>query len=497
MADQRGFLVRLQNSDSDLKKAGPTIRVGPTGIGPTPFVPRGFGASYKNVKANIRKLPPGAPPPYIGPKGGLWADPGHTIHWKGQEKKQTQTPFQEEQIGARAADETIRRRAYYNPDAGMALQTFDPTSARRGRMFSGYGYTEEEAFAGLSDDWFLQYGFAENPGWNGKWNSRAEPNPGRYDLEVAREAEKSAKHLHYLRAQGEYPTDLFNAILLFLFVGSRRSDRARKKAFVALKKWCDQHEEERQVQDLESILFTWGKGADAFLASKRAIPYRELISSGMKRFPDDGPALRDWMHRQRPFMQTDYRLLSFALLFMGYNDVSPIDWRVIQSMTGASVDSATLIEKQLMENKELYRKFESTIKRIPSFKGEDPKGIRQSAATWRMWNAKGGDDDTHEIFWQGLSSLMGVRDIFKSDFQKAQQASDMSRFGVYVGLALAFVFFELGPSAPVFYDGIPVIAKFFLRQVQQKEMSVVQKSKLDEFLASENAHGNTNGRGMV
>ena len=82
--------------------------------------------------------------------------------------------------------------------------------------------------------------------------------------------------------------------------------------------------------------------------------------------------------------------------------------------------------------------------------------------------------------------MMGVKGLRKAEYKEYMDIpEEKNPYGIYVGLALIYVFFELGASSPVFYDGIPVLSKFFMQSSQEGGIRKAKDVKFAEFFGEQ------------
>lgn len=422
----------------------------------------------------------GGPPPYVGPKGGLWADPLHTIHWTApKQAAEAETPFylrgRHTQVGRQGVEEPVElpkvKQAKMNTHGGSKLK-LDGIEAPQARHSSVdiEGLEGAPKGGGLSsigdaESWFQDFGFDDNPGWGGEWKSTAEADPNRYNLEGAQNAEEQAFRLRNMRMAEKFPEEILKIATGTLLMSEvpyigLNGRSSRQENYDLIKDWASS--EDRNEEDLNAMLKNEAARIKKQLKSPAGKSILDVLSKGVHKFPDHGPSLRRWLRKQPEMKHFSTDALSYALRIMGYTDISSLGPRLVAEMTGAGADAVEKISRKLADSPKLYLKFEEKMEDTESFKEEDPKGIRLPMAEWRMWSVLG-DDEIQEAFWGSIGSLAGMKDVSKAIEDEEVDLIPM------LSSAFAFTYHNLGPSSPIIYDAIPILSTLYGRDVEVKK----------------------------
>jgi hypothetical protein len=493
--------------------------------------------SEEDGEAFVKALTGGGP--FIGPKGGKWADPEHTIPWDpnagkvrhrlpvNEQRKarlyhneqnntwtRTHTPG-EHQRGAHemsvdefkkkwaGAEDKPARDAKANPEqlhARSTLHAIYHGEKVSKKVAKEHGFEHAvhakkgstKRMAG-GKDWWKRYGWKEDPGWDGQWQDTTKNDPERYEKEGVKRASKHMLRLAEMRKSGNLPGSVLDAIALFAITSKRTSAKVQERVWPQVEAWLTKPEGERQLDELTQIMRPLGVQNARTEEFRKTKASRAIIEEGIRKFPDHGPELRDWLREHPGFKEHGggglaNAKISFCLELLGYSNVGCIDARVLQHLTGVKGDAATKLASKIAADGDLYREFEQALGRSASYKEDDPEELRLGMAQWRMWDAEGGSDTDHGVLWHTIAQVTGIEDFAKAlaggislaDFydvlvKAAQQkagksqpvdgADDYEHDGqdhheaaqlVTAGMMQSFG--KFGPSAPVHYDAVPVIS---------------------------------------
>ena len=450
------------------------------------------------AKAIGKVLAKAAGGPFIGPRGGKWADPDHTIPWhptsprkRSEEAKSSHAPLYHDPTN-NSFVATHAPASHYQPAHSMSREDFaerwqgasEKPSSLAGEDVDKLHYTEvvrairrghdvhptiakqhdlhhalsrpkkasSESRMPGGKTWWKAYGWKSSPGWDGQWVDTTQHDPARYDKKGVKWAAKHMLRMRDLRSRGKIGRPVLEAIALFAITSIRTTAKAQERVWPEIDKWIAKGDTDA-VDELVQIMRPLGvqnNRAKAFEKCKQAVAAYE---EGMRKFGDHGPALRDWLvsHPDLKNAGLSNAKVSFTLELLGYSDVGCIDARVIQHMTGCNAKVAGELAGRLGTNGELYAEFEHALRRSQSFKESDPEPIRLGMAQWRMWDAEGGSDTTHKVLWDTMANITGVK-----DFRKAIAVG-----GVDAGLisaALDYSEARCGLSGPSQMDVVPLLS---------------------------------------
>jgi len=498
--------------------------------------------SEEDGEAFIKAMTGGGP--YIGPKGGKWADPEHTIPYDPNAgKMRHRLPVNEQR----------KARLYHNEQNNTWTRTHTPGEHQRGaHEMSGdefkqkWSGSEDKPARDLKEkpeklharstlhaiyhgekvskkvakehgfehavhskkssgkrmaggkDWWKRYGWKEDPGWDGQWVDTTQNDPARYEKEGVQRASKHMQRLAEMRKSGNLPGSVIDAIALFAITSKRTSAKVQERVWPQVEQWLTRPEGERKLEELTQIMRPLGVQNARTEEFRKTKASRAIIEEGIKKFPDHGPELRDWLREHPGFKEHGggglaNAKISFCLELLGYSNVGCIDARVLQHLTGAKGDAATKLASKIAADGDLYREFEGALGRSASYKQDDPEELRLGMAQWRMWDAEGGSDTDHGVLWQTIAKVTGIEAFAKAmtggislvDFadilSKAQakkqppqappkpppidggddydhDGQDHHDVAQIVSAGVLQSFGKHGPAAPVHYDAVPVIS---------------------------------------
>jgi len=441
----------------------------------------------------------GGPPPYIGPKGGLWADALHTIHWTKPERAaeavepfylrgrptnissasgKQELPLVEDRKSSSSVNSMGAARLNLNNQEGE-----DKEQGQRGGVepmpmsmpgLEGYSGASGEPVASIGDTeiWYKDFGLKDDMGWNGKWQETPSENPERFDLQKINDVERHASRLRNMRVAEKFPESILKIAVGFLLMSELPSVGMSGKSkiiedYQRIEQWI--LNEDREIGDLEEALSGEIQTVQKRLKYNFGKSLVNVLAKGVSKFADDGQALRSWLIKHHEFKEFGNNVLSYVLKILGYTDVSSFGERTVLSLTGAIEDDALKIVHELSNNSKLYSAFEDEIKNTPSYNEEDPKGIRLPLAEWRIWSEHG-EDDPHDAFWSGIGIMTGFNKLSKAHSVK-QNHIDL------LAAAFAFSYHALGSSSPIIYDAIPILSFLYGEDIgMHKSFFVVRMS---------------------
>lgn len=303
--------------------------------------------------------------------------------------------------------------------------------------------------------WWRQFGFSANPGWDGEWRHTTgdRADPGRYNQQGVERAAGHMLRLRRMREADNIPPGLLDVVALFAISSKRTTAAAHERTFPRVVAWLKQPSENRSIEDLTDAMRPLGVQHGRTLDYERSRAVFDTLADGMKRFPDHGPSLRDWMLSQPAMRGLANGKLSFMLQVLGYEDVACIDARVIQAMTGSANNT---IAKRLAKDPNLYRTFEDALARGPSYKQTDPKELRLGMAQWRLWDAEGGSDTDHGALWNGIAEVTELQEFYEAGktMSPAFGVTSSHLKALAAGLAASY---DIG-GGPAVYDAVPVLS---------------------------------------
>lgn len=326
-----------------------------------------------------------------------------------------------------------------------------------------YRVAKRKAPASSSDrignrNWWRDYGFSENPGWDGEWKhlKGERADPGRYNQQGVERAAGHMLRLRQMRQSGDIPPGLIDVIALFAISSKRTTAAAHERTFPRVVEWLKRPKEQRHLEDLTEAMQPLGVQRGRTEDYERSRQLFDTLSEGMRRFPDHGPSLRDWMSSQTSMRGLANSKLSFMLQVSGYEDVACIDARLIQAMTGSSSGASNKIAKRLASDPHLYRAFEEALARGASHKAADPAEIRLGMAQWRLWDAEGGSDTDHAALWHGIAEVTGLQEFYETGkaLSPAFGVTSAHLRTLAAGLAASY---DIG-AGPAVYDAVPVMS---------------------------------------
>jgi hypothetical protein len=294
-----------------------------------------------------------------------------------------------------------------------------------------------------------------SPGWDGKWRDTHVDDPDRYNTKGVERASKHMLRLREMRSQGKMPDVVVDAVCLFAISSIRTQAGTHEKVWPKISEWLQKPEGERDPEELRGIMRPLGfqnTRLDQFVKSR---PKYMAVIEGMNRHPTDGRALRRELMANKETRVLGNAKISFMLEMLGYSNVGCIDARVVQGLTGTtgkdSQKDSQKLQSRLSEKLPLYEAFEDALRRSQAHKEGDPEEIRLGMAQWRMWDAQGGSDTDHGVFWRSLAKLTSVEEFAKG--------GDLpSHFDTSMMLALGMMrSFDMG-AGPAVYDGVPVMS---------------------------------------
>lgn len=446
--------------------------------------------------------------PFIGPKGGKWADPEHTIPWHpegpGRQAAQQELrhsippiyhdPKTNDLIATHAPNEGYRpasamtkkefakhwEEARHRPEAHGSRKpeqihhTEIVRALRHGREVSKAGAKDHDLHHALAappkpgpnqpktedtskhmaggEDWWKAYGWRSHPGWSGEWQDTTKNDPERYDKQGVKWAAKHMLRMRDMRQKGKVPREAIEAIALFAITSVRTTAVAQERAWPKIDAWLAKGDTNdiAGLVDAMRPLGVQNNRAKSFQKCQQAV---DAYMEGMQRFGDHGPALRDWLmvHPSLQDAGISNAKISFTLELLGYSNIGCIDARVIQHMTGATGEAATKLASKLSSDGALYAEFEKALARSQSYKEDDPEEIRLGMAQWRMWDAEGGSDTTHKVLWDTMANITGIK-----AFRKAIAQGFDSGF---MSSALSYHEGRLGIAGPGQLDILPSFAQ--------------------------------------
>lgn len=391
--------------------------------------------------------------PYIGAKGGKWANQDRTIPWHPEkthdfkinrsqpplwhdpEHNQFVQTFQpaEHYIGAHDmplnefnyAWENAREKPSNSHESINDLHKHSTARAIRAGhpihpeaaeahdlQHSVYPINRDMERMPGDSKWYQHFGIDKNPGWDGNWSPSAQFDPPRVNPEGVEKAAISAANLTAARVNASLPDELIRTAAMFAANHGHRSDNL-KAHFGKLDNWM---QSSGDPEDLRSMLRHLGNHFEDVSDKDVVKPIERTLREGIRKFPKHGPSLRDWLASQ-PAWKTakiDHGKTSHILQMLGYSGTGAIDSNVVAHLTG-NKNSADKISDHLKKDGSLYAQFENALRNSSSYQQEDPEGIRTGLAQWRAWNAGGGDDQNIGRFAQGLhAALHGDRELVKA-----------------------------------------------------------------------------------
>jgi hypothetical protein len=301
------------------------------------------------------------------------------------------------------------------------------------------------------DTWWKSFGMKVSPGWDGKWRDTHVDDPERYNKEGVKRASKHMLRLREMRSQGKMPDVVVDAVCLFALTSIRTQAGTHERVWPKVSAWLQKPESERDPEELRSIMRPLGFQNTRLEQYKKSRPKYLAVVEGMRKHPTDGKALRRELVSNKETRVLGNAKISFMLEMLGYSDVGCIDARVVQGLTGAKGATSSKLQSKISDKLPLYEAFEAALQRSQAYSKDDPEEIRLGMAQWRLWDAQGGSDTDHGVFWKSLAELTGVEEFAKGgDLPSHLDTSMMLALGMMRS-------FDMG-AGPAVYDGVPVMS---------------------------------------
>lgn len=299
----------------------------------------------------------------------------------------------------------------------------------------------------LGASWWQDHGFRENPGWDGSFTNTHAGDPERYNSEGATRASKHLLRMRSMRLAKALPVKTLEACALFAITSVKVPTAAHEKHWPNVAKWLQ--EAPGDMAKLLETIRPLGMYNTRIKAYKDFQAFLPVFVDALNRFPEDGRALRRHLMQSKEAKRLGVQCtkISFILELLGYH-VACLDSRVLQHLTGLPPGGAIdKIRAKASVRPDLYEKFEDALQHSAAYKESDPSEIRLGVAQWRTWNAQGGDDADHAVFWKSVAKLTGVEEFAKAFTEKQDLLSALMEASCM----------HFGCDSPVVFDGGPAV----------------------------------------
>jgi hypothetical protein len=351
----------------------------------------------------------GGPPPYIGPKGGLWADPLHTVHWEPPQNTSGQSPGLENVTGPRSSSS---RGVENSPMDGESLGSQDSSSQSKNvDLFGGEGIQVPDS--DIDEDFIESLGLdAESmvaDEFSGGWSETSDAEPESFDIDEARSVDESLSRLREARINKKLPDDIIKIASGCLFYCMYyRVNKASYDDFAEVGEELGSYLEKPESYQGRSIFKIFGKMIDKLsYKSNSKIGKRifKTLKTGCKKYPEDGIKMRDWMLSQVYLRGFDVDIISLALRILGYTDVSVLSPNNISQMIGVPEEDAIVAFNKVRSDIDSYKRIEDHIENTASWNDEDPESIRRILAEWRIGESPIDEQEIQKILWNKYQSI--------------------------------------------------------------------------------------------